>query len=146
MMQSGGKTQVRGRPTRTASIGALALIWLGGPVVAISSGAPPQESMEVKIERKPKYISNVGGQKPFDVTRHIVPLSEIQRSVPKNAIPGLVHPHFVAAGEVGELLAEKDRVLGVYFKGEAKAYPIKILNWHELVNDELAGLPILVSW
>jgi hypothetical protein len=37
-------------------------------------------------------------------------------------------------------------VLGVAWQGEARAYPIAILDWHELVNDTLGGLPILVSY
>lgn len=40
----------------------------------------------------------------------------------------------------------RDRVLGVVHEGVAKAYPIKILNWHEVVNDQIAGKAIAVSW
>ncbi len=121
-------------------------------LLGLASGVPipaddgAWESRQIKVERKPKLISNGAGQKPFDVTRHTVPLSEIQRSVPRDAIPALVHPRFVTAGEVGKLLDVRDRVLGIYLNGEAKAYPTRILNWHELVNDEAGGQPILVSW
>jgi uncharacterized protein DUF3179 len=114
--------------------------------VARSMNAAGQETRELKVERKPKYLSSGTGQKPFDVTLHTIPLSEIQQSIPKDAIPALVHPRFVTAGEVGKLLKAKDRVLGVYLNGEAKAYPIRILNWHELVNDQVEGQAILVSW
>ncbi len=114
--------------------------------IAVPADAGAWESRQVKVERKPKLISNGAGQKPFDVTQHSIPLSDIQRSVPKDAIPALVHPGFVTASEVGKLLDLKDRVLGVYLNGEAKAYPIRILNWHELVNDEVGGQPVLVSW
>jgi len=37
-------------------------------------------------------------------------------------------------------------VLGVDINGAAKAYPTRILSWHELVNDRFGGLPALVSW
>jgi uncharacterized protein DUF3179 len=131
---------------RMALVGTLAVILFAPAFVTDSADAAGQGTGEVKVERKPKYISNGAGQKPFDVTRHTVPLSEIERSVPKNSIPALVHPRFVAAGEIGKLVDEKDRVLGVYLNGEAKAYPIRILNWHELVNDEVGGQPVLVSW
>ncbi len=140
-------TQVMKHPARGVNlIGTLAVILFVPAAVTISANSAGQEAREVKVERKPKYISNGAGQKPFEVTRHTVPLSEIERSVPKNSIPALVHPRFVAAAEIGKLLDEKDRVLGVYFNGEAKAYPIRILNWHELVNDEVGGQPVLVSW
>lgn len=111
-----------------------------------SAGTAGNEPGEVKVERRPKSISNGRGQRPFNVTRHTVRLSEIQRSIPKDAIPALVQPVFTTASGAGKLLAPKDRVLGVYLNGEPKAYPIRILNWHELVNDEAGGQPILVSW
>ncbi|MBI1984016.1 MAG: DUF3179 domain-containing protein, partial [Acidobacteria bacterium] len=34
----------------------------------------------------------------------------------------------------------------VFLNGEAKAYPVRILTWHELVNDRVGGRAILVSW
>ncbi len=140
--------QTAKRPTHRMALMrtfALILFALSG-VVTVSVSAGDQTPREVKVERKPKYISNGPGQKPFDVTRHTVPLSEIERSVPKNAIPALVNPRFIAPGEVGKLLEAKDRVLGVFLNGEAKAYPVRILNWHELANDEVGGHPVLVSW
>ena len=112
----------------------------------VLAGTVGNEPGEVKAERRPKYISNGRGQRPFNVTRHTVRLSEIQRSIPKDAIPALVHPVFITASGVGKLLAPKDRVPGVFLNGETKAYPVRILNWHELVNDEAGGQPILVSW
>ena len=40
----------------------------------------------------------------------------------------------------------QDMVLGVHLGGYSKAYPVGILNWHELVNDQIGGRPILVTW
>ncbi|MCP5113198.1 MAG: DUF3179 domain-containing protein, partial [bacterium] len=41
---------------------------------------------------------------------------------------------------------DKERVIGLVVNGEARAYPIAVLNWHELVNDSLGGVPLLVSY
>jgi hypothetical protein len=63
---------------------------------------------------------------------------------PRDGIPALDHPEAVPA-----LKASWDadtRVLGVSWNGAARAYPVAILDWHELVNDTLAGRPILVSY
>jgi Protein of unknown function (DUF3179) len=137
----------RSPDTRIAPVRTLAVILLGlTSVTIVLAGKSRHEPGVVKVERKPKFISNGPGQKPFNVTRHAVRLSDIQRSVPKDAIPALLHPVFVTASQVRKLLAPKDRVLGVFLNGEAKAYPVRILNWHELVNDEVGGQPILVSW
>jgi len=88
-----------------------------------------------------------GTSKPFDVTRHSVPLNEITGGgPPKDGIPALDQPKFVPAEEAKKFLSDKDRVLGVAFSGAVKAYPIRILNWHEIVNDEINGHPITVTW
>ncbi len=98
-------------------------------------------------EPKKKFLPAGPGQKPYDVTRHTIHLSEIQGGgPPRDAIPALVHPRFLKAHEGGHLLKNADRVVGVFLNGEAKAYPVRILNWHELVNDTVGGRPVLVSW
>lgn len=101
----------------------------------------------VVVEPKAKLIPGGPGQKPFNVARHIIPLSQIQGGgPPRDGIPALVEPRFVPAAQGNRWLRDSDRVLGVFFTGVAKAYPVRILNWHELVNDVVAGRPILVSW
>lgn len=136
------------------ALGGRDRVHLGGVILAFFLvralaevlGTSTGEAHVVKVERKTKLISNGQGQKPFDVTRHSIPLSEIERSVPKDAIPALVHPRFLTAQEVGKRLKDSDQVLGVFLNGEARAYPVPILNSHELVNDEVGGQPILVTW
>jgi hypothetical protein len=102
-------------------------------------------AQQVVIEPHPKYIPSEGRQ-PFDVTRHSVPLREIRASVARDAIPALTRPEFLSADQADRLLKRSERVLGVALNGEAKAYPLRILNWHELVNDSLGGQPVLVTW
>jgi len=63
---------------------------------------------------------------------------------PRDGIPALDEPHTVAAAEAR--WGDDELVLGLVVGGEARAYPVAILNWHELVNDVLAGEPILVSF
>ena len=86
------------------------------------------------------------GKQAFDVTRHSVPLSEIMYSVPRDTIPALLEPRFIATAQARGELKDSDRVLGVFLKGKGKAYPVRILNWHEVVNDVVGDRPILVSW
>ena len=45
-----------------------------------------------------------------------------------------------------DYLKDDDRVLGIYHSGEARAYPIRILNWHEIVNDKIQGRSIAVTY
>lgn len=61
-----------------------------------------------------------------------------------DAIRPVYEPHFAPAAEVS--LDDEDLVLGVAWGGAAKAYPISVLRGREMVNDELAGIPTLVTW
>ena len=64
---------------------------------------------------------------------------------PKDGIPSLTDPKVVSAGEV-DFLKDDEEVLGLVHKGEPRAYPLRLLSWHELINDSVAGDPLLVSW
>ena len=61
-----------------------------------------------------------------------------------DAIRPVYDPVFVSAEEAD--LADDQLVLGVAIDGQAKAYPIAVLNGREMVNDELANIPILATW
>ena len=61
-----------------------------------------------------------------------------------DAIRPVYDPQFIPAAEAD--LDDEQLVLGVAIDGEAKAYPIAVLNPREMVNDELAGVPILATW
>lgn len=82
----------------------------------------------------------------FDISNASVPVSEIlSGGPPRDGIPAIDRPKFVTARKAG-FLKDDDRVLGLYHKGIARAYPIRILNWHEIVNDTIAGEPVAVSF
>jgi hypothetical protein len=125
-------------------------VWILSLFVGWSSmplrAAIPFADRNIVTEPVKKLLPGGPGQKPFDVTRHIIPIKEIESSVARDAIPALDDPGFSSSGEVGRLLKASDRVLGVALNGEAKAYPVRILNWHELVNDSVGGRPVFVSW
>lgn len=64
---------------------------------------------------------------------------------PKDGIPAILEPKFVSPQEA-IFLKPGDTVIGVAVGEEAKAYPIKILNWHEVVNDTVGGAPVVVTF
>ena len=64
---------------------------------------------------------------------------------PKDGIPSIDHPHFKAADEDKELAAN-DPVIGLDISGDARAYPLRILIWHEIVNDVVGGVPVTVTY
>jgi len=69
---------------------------------------------------------------------------EIDQRIPIDGIPPIYDPRFVVAAQAP--LPDDELVIGIALGGEAKAYPVGVLRFREIVNDELAGLPILVSW
>ena len=82
----------------------------------------------------------------FDFSKHSIPLNEIMSGGPsKDGIPALLKPKFVPASKA-TFLKDHDRILGLTRDKEAKAYPIRILNWHEIVNDTLDRRPVLISY
>jgi hypothetical protein len=64
--------------------------------------------------------------------------------LPRDAIRPVYEPDFVEAAD--SPLQEDELVMGVAIQGEAKAYPVTVLRFREMVDDELGGLPILVTW
>jgi len=79
--------------------------------------------------------------------KHSVPLDEIQSGgPPKDGIPALTNPKLLTAQAGDGYLRNDDIVIGVMFNGESRAYPIRILNWHEIANDRVGGMDILVSY
>jgi hypothetical protein len=73
-----------------------------------------------------------------------VALAAMNRLLPRDAIAPIYRPRFVAAAQAR--LRPDELVLGVAINGEAKAYPITILNSREMVNDTAGGVPILATW
>ena len=82
----------------------------------------------------------------WDFSKHTIPLEAIQSGGPsKDGIPALTEPKYVPKDSADFMRAD-EQVLGVVLNGIARAYPTRILSWHELVNDRFGGLPVLVSW
>ena len=82
----------------------------------------------------------------FDLDGSLIPVRDIESGgPPRDGIPSIDNPAFVAASDAAFLDAE-DRILGVTIEGQPKAYPIAILNWHEIVNDQSAGQHFVVTY
>ncbi len=64
----------------------------------------------------------------------------------RDCIPSIDGPEFETVAEADSWLKDADLVLGLELNGVVKAYPVKILNWHEIVNDYLNETPIAVTY
>jgi hypothetical protein len=82
----------------------------------------------------------------FDLRGSLIPADEIHAGgPPRDGIPALTDPTFVPAAQA-DFLTPDDRILGLNLDGEARAYPIAILNWHEIVNDRIRGRPVAITY
>lgn len=91
----------------------------------------------------------------FSMTPALVPPGEIVSSgMVVDGLRALVDPELSTPAEVaafhererGKYLVPSDRVIGVVLGGEARAYPLRVLNWHEVVNDTVGGVPVAVTY
>ena len=75
-----------------------------------------------------------------------VDLSEIvSGGPPKDGIPSIDDPQFIPATEETSL-GKTEPVIGLALGGDARAYPLRILIWHEIVNDTVGGVPVTVTY
>jgi len=82
----------------------------------------------------------------FDVSKHDIPVQDIfSGGPPKDGIPALTNPKMLSADQA-TFLEDDDAVVGIQLSGRARAYPLRILNWHEIVNDEVSDRPVAVTY
>ena len=95
-------------------------------------------------------LAQVGGRSgrtsAFDLSKVTVPANEIHGGgPPKDGIPALTNPKLIPARDA-RYLRPQDRVIGFVTGDDPRAYPLKILNYHEIVNDRVADLPVAVTY
>lgn len=118
----------------TAWIGVFALaavtVWAFGPSTSIVSAEPG-----VRVGPRQAYDPVAAGEPLPDGFRQLLP---------RDGIQPIYDPKFVDATTVD--WSGDTQVIGVAADGEAKAYPVSFLSRHEMVDDFIAGDPILVTW
>ena len=65
---------------------------------------------------------------------------------PKDGIPAIDRPNSVLIEDARRWLRGNEPVIALEVEGEARAYPLQILIWHEIVNDEIKGTPVAVTF
>jgi hypothetical protein len=124
-----------------ASAAAVLLVASGCARSSSSTTADPS-----KTELPPEASQFAAEGWKTDFARHDVPLSEFQSGgPPKDGIPAIDEPRFVPVSEV-DFLRPQEPVIELIVQGQARAYPLQILIWHEIVNDTVAGVPVAVTF
>lgn len=82
-----------------------------------------------------------------DFRQREIPLDEIRYVIPRDRIPAIDAPEFVSAERAAEGgLTATEPVISIEIGGIARAYPLGILMYHEIVNDEIAGTPVAITY
>ncbi|MDA1229335.1 MAG: DUF3179 domain-containing protein, partial [Planctomycetota bacterium] len=82
----------------------------------------------------------------FDMSQSSIAVKEILRGgQPRDGIPAISNPKFVAAS-AADYMAPADLIVGVVINNSARAYPLRILNYHEIVNDRMESTPFAVTY
>ena len=110
--------------------------------------AEPIETLSTDLETgKPsaRVLERYGIFFP-DGVKHSIPMNEIYDGGPGvDGIAALTHPRFIPVG-AADYMEDNDQVLGIARDGASRAYPLRILVNHEIVNDTLGGGPVLVTF
>ena len=81
-----------------------------------------------------------------DFSLHTIDFREIlSGGPPKDGIPSIDNPQFLPVSEIDDLDA-REPVMSLEIDGDARAYPLQILMWHEIVNDTVGGRPVVVTY
>ena len=82
-----------------------------------------------------------------DFSRHTVPFDEILSGGPRrDGIPPLDNPTFTTPQDSGRWLGDEEPVIALEVNDDARAYPLQVLIWHEIANDEVGGVPVSVTF
>jgi hypothetical protein len=82
-----------------------------------------------------------------DFSRHTVSYAEIiSGGVPRDGIPPIDSPSFFSIEAANSWLADREPVIALEINGDARAYPLQIMTWHEIVNNSVGGIPVAVTF
>ncbi|MEX0868510.1 MAG: DUF3179 domain-containing (seleno)protein, partial [Nitriliruptoraceae bacterium] len=116
--------------------------------------APEAQPAPGTSARPPIRATSTGctpGEFPFDqpdcLPAHSIPLEAIiSGGPPPDGIPPIDDPAFESIEQAATWLEPQSPVMVVDVDGEVRAYPLAILTWHEIVNDEVGGRPLVVTY
>ncbi len=122
-----------------------------GPVVAsllaacgsLAGGGAPEVEPVAGLPTGPSALSD-----PDDPAfgEPLIDPSEIVRVLPPDAIPAIDLPQFTSVAAADDYISDSEAVIAVEINGDARAYPVGILTFHEIVNDNVGGVPVSITY
>ncbi len=137
------------------------LLCLSFGLAACAAAASPTESPTQTNVPEPAPVMETSAPPPADdppppgaetqfstdFSKHGVPYDDIlSGGPPKDGIPAIDEPTYVSIDEANAWINDREPVIAIEVGEAARAYPLQILTWHEIVNDVLNGKPLAVSF
>lgn len=126
-------------------VSLFAVIGTGIGFVLAQTASPPEG-----LAYDPAVVEIVDGRgvcMTDDGVRYLVDPTMIMSGGPsKDGIPSIDHPQYVSLDEADEWISDDELVLALIYKDVKRVYPLQILVWHEIVNDFVAGDPLLITY
>jgi len=109
------------------------------PTSTITTSSSSSSSADDNNSNSPRAVPTTKEEKS------IVPLDQIvSGGPPPDGIPSVDNPKFISIQEASKFL--KDSELGLNLNGDVRAYPLQILVWHEIVNDNIGDVPVAITY
>lgn len=122
-----------------------AMLWQEGHPEIVPHQSFRDLKLEIFSQIDPGFLRFLGGERSARENMKIR-LEEIAwGGVPVDGIPSLDNPKLIAPGEATYLL-DGDLVFGVEINGDTRAYPLRIMGWHEMFNETIGGVPVALAY
>lgn len=118
----------------------------GGAGAGSASGAVPTPVAQVPGGPREPTVSALRDPASGALPPPLIDLEELRAGgPPPDGIPSIDDPRFLTAGDVA-FLDDVEPVIALEIDGDARAYPLQIMTWHEIVNDTVGGIPVAVTY
>lgn len=116
----------------------------GSPTIADD----PDELVQIfTLDDRPQQLRALTDHWNTNWERHTIDYDEIlSGGPPRDGIPSIDNPQFIDQAEAAGWLAGNEPVIALEIGGDARAYPLQILTWHEIVNDVVGDVPVVVTF
>jgi hypothetical protein len=112
-----------------------------------SGGSRPADRSPAALGPEDEPPEGAEAEFATDFAKHSVPYSDIlSGGPPKDGIPAIDDPRFVGVEAADSWLEPKEPVILFRVEDDVRAYPIQIVMWHEVVNDTVGGVPVVVTF
>ena len=126
----------------------LLVLWLLVAAAGCTSVETPTDyTVTGEAAQVPEADQDPGIMQLADGTKYLIHPDQLKAGgPPKDGIPSIDNPRFISVDEAGRWLDDGDLGAAVIHRGAERFYPFQVLVWHEIVNDVVAGDPVLITY